>query len=112
MEIEMTRVLHDILKLLLIAGSMAALVACGGGGGGGSLGPVFDPNVAPQNAQAVAGTGGISGPQNTISWNPVTAATDYVVYWDDAPGVTANSDVLVPVPASRPQARPMRSSVT
>ena len=96
----MTRVLHDILKPLLIAGSMAALVACGGGGGGGSLGPVFDPNVAPQNAQAVAGTGGISGPQNTISWNPVTAATDYVVYWDDAPGVTANSDVLVPVPVS------------
>jgi hypothetical protein len=98
MVIDMTRVLHGMLKSLLVAGSMAGLVACGGGGG--SSGPVFDPNVAPLNVQAVAGTGDSIGPQNTVSWNPVTAATDYVVYWGDAPGVTASSNVLVPVPAS------------
>jgi hypothetical protein len=53
--------------------------------------------------QVVAGTGNSIGPQNTISWNPTTAATDYVVYWDDVPGVTESSNVLVPVPASDTQ---------
>lgn len=82
-------------RLLAVFPLIAVLSACGGGGGG-SVGPVFDPNVAPQNVQAVAGADNSVGPQNTVSWSPVTAATDYVVYWDDAPGVTASSDVLVP----------------
>lgn len=72
----------------------------GCGGGGGSFTPQFDPDVPPSNVQVVAGTGDISGPQNTVSWSPVFAATDYLVYWDDAPGVTDTSQVLVPVPAS------------
>ena len=90
---------HAFLKPGVIAGFLIGLVACGGGNGGSS-GPVFDPNLPPQNVQAVAGTGDVSGPQNTVSWNPATAATDYVVYWDDVPGVTTGSNVLLPVPAS------------
>lgn len=87
----------------VVAIGLVYIISCSGGGGGGSSGPVFDPNVAPQNVQAVAGTGDSIGPQNTISWNPTTAATDYVVYWDDVPGVTESSNVLVPVPASDTQ---------
>jgi hypothetical protein len=94
--------LHGILKRLVIAGVLAGLVACGDGGGGSS-GTVFDPNVPPQNVQAVASTGDAGGPQITVSWNRVTAATDYVVYWDVAPGVTSSSNVLVPAPAGSTQ---------
>lgn len=86
--------------IFVAAIGLVAIISCGGGGGGGSSVPVFDPDVAPANVQAVAGTGNSIGPQNTVSWNPTTAATDYVVYWDDVPGVTANSNLLVPVPAS------------
>ncbi len=97
----MTRI-HAFLKPVAIAGLLIGLSACGGGGSGSS-GPVFDPNMPPQNVQAVAGTGDVGGPQNTVSWDPATAATDYAVYWDDVPGVTGSSNVLVPVPASSTQ---------
>jgi hypothetical protein len=94
------RTLERVLTSLLTAAPLTVLVACGGGGEGSFSGPVFDPNVPPRNVQVVAATGNGIGPQNTVSWNPVTAATDYVVYWDDAPGVTETSDVLLPVPES------------
>ncbi len=96
------RPLKGLIGALVTCSAVVLLYACGGGGGGSS-GPVFDPNVAPQNPQVVAGTGGISGPMNTVSWNRATAATDYVVYWADAPGVTTGSNVLIPVPASSTQ---------
>ena len=34
--------------------------------------------------------------QNTISWALDSNATDYVVYWDSVPGVTASSREVVP----------------
>jgi hypothetical protein len=91
--------IHAFLKPVVIAGFLVGLIACGGGDG--SSGPVFDPNIRPQNVQAVAGTGEISGPQNTLSWNSATAATDYVVYCDDVPGVTSSSNVLVPASSTQ-----------
>jgi hypothetical protein len=94
------RLLLKLPRLILVPALITGLIACGGGGGGFSSGPVFDPDVPPRNVQVVAASGDGIGPQNTVSWNPVTAATDYVVYWDNAPGVSESSDVLVPVPES------------
>ena len=46
--------------------------------------------------QVVAGDGDSSEIQNTISWALDANVTDYTVYWDNAPGVTVNSSVVVP----------------
>ncbi len=81
-----------ILQYLAAFGLVGILTACGGGGG--DDGVYFDPNVAPANVQVVAGDDSITEVQNTISWNKVTAATDYRVYWSDSPGVTTSDSVV------------------
>ncbi len=59
--------------------------------------PVFDPAAAPQNVQVVSGDDDTTDVWNTISWTPVSAATDYVVYVSNTPGVTESSTVVDPI---------------
>lgn len=64
--------------------------------------PPVDPPAAPgdpQNVRVVAGDGDGSEIQNTISWTADPDATEYTVYWDNAPGVTENSSIVVPTAA-------------
>jgi hypothetical protein len=84
-----------IFTSLAALGLVGLLAACGGGGGGDTL-PVFDPSVAPKNVEVVSGDGYSSALGNTISWTRDPTATSYVVYWSTTPGVTVNSDVVVP----------------
>ncbi len=84
-------------KYLSVLGMLLILNACGGGSS--SNPPVINPPVAagaPQNVQVVAGDGNGTEIENTISWTLDPDATDYTVYWDNVPGVTENSSVVVP----------------
>jgi hypothetical protein len=81
-----------ILQYLAIFGVIGILSACGGGGGGGVY---FDPNVAPKNVQVVAGDDSITDIQNTISWNQVSGATDYRVFWSETSGTVTTSSSVV-----------------
>ena len=85
-------------QYLIIFGLIGMLSACGGGGGG----DYFDPNVAPKNVQVVAGDDfDTLTIQNTISWNKVSGATDYRVFWSNTSGtVTTSSSVVGTVSAT------------
>ena len=76
------------------------LAACGSSSSSNSISPVVvpppNPAAAPLNVQVVSGDGNGSEVENTISWALDPAATGYTVYWDNAPGVTENSSVVVP----------------
>lgn len=91
----MLKVTYSTLKYLATLVIVSALVACGGDSD--DDGPTFDSSVDPKNVQVVAGDSVNSEMTNTISWNAVTAATDYVVFWSDSPGVTENSNILTAV---------------
>jgi photosystem II stability/assembly factor-like uncharacterized protein len=97
----MTRKNQSKLTLLVAATSFSLLLAACGGSSGSSSTPVNPPAAPanPQNVQVVSGDGDSSEVQNTISWTLDPNATDYTVYWDNAPGVTANSSVVVPTVA-------------
>lgn len=71
------------LSQLLLAAAVAlfSFAGCGGGGGGGG-GSV--PN-APANVTITAGGG-----QNTLSWDEVSGATSYNIYWKNSAGVTTS----------------------
>jgi photosystem II stability/assembly factor-like uncharacterized protein len=72
---------------------MAFLTACSDSGD--SI--AFNPSVAPQNVQVVAGDSNSGQVQNTISWTlDPTATGDYVVYVGNTPGVTESSSVVIP----------------
>ena len=60
------------------------------------IGPVFDPDVPPQNVQVVSGDSNSTEVKNTISWTEDPTATDYVVYVSNTPGVTDSSSEVVP----------------
>ncbi|MDX2412647.1 MAG: hypothetical protein QNK16_10010 [Woeseiaceae bacterium] len=77
------------------------LAACGSSGSSTSpvVVPPSSPAAAPLNVQVVSGDGNGSEIENTISWTLDSAATDYAVYWDNVPGVTASSSVVVPAAA-------------
>lgn len=77
----------NFLKYIAAFGVLLTLTACSDDG----VSIVFDPDVAPQNVQVVSGDGSSSEVQNTISWTRDTAATDYVVYVSNTPGVTDSS---------------------
>ena len=72
----------SILKYFAAFGAVATLVACSDDD---AALPVFDPTVAPQNVQVVAGDDDSTDTnvQNTISWTRDPAAADYVVYWNN-----------------------------
>jgi len=64
------------------------LIACGGGGGGGSgmNGGGDGIPAAPANVVATLDDG-----RNTVSWDPVSGATSYNLFWSTNAGVTRNN---------------------
>jgi len=87
-------------QLLLTIGLALILSACGNNNGDfasdDSAGPPGTPPAAPVNVHVVSGDDDSSEVQNTISWALDPEATSYTVYWDNAPGVTDTSSVVVP----------------
>ena len=92
-------------RLLLLAGSLLALSSCNDGSGGSDTttnnppGNPTNPPAAPLAVVVVAGDDDSGEIQNTISWTLDATATDYTVYWSNAPGVTESSSVVVPTAA-------------
>ena len=81
-----------ILKFFAAFSLIVMLAACSSSNDG----PVFNPDVAPQNVQVVSGDDNTTDVRNTISWTRDPAATGYVVYVDNVPGVDESSSVVVP----------------
>ena len=91
-------------RFFLTASFALVLASCGGSSGTTATvnpPPVnpANPPVAPVGVQVVSGDSEGIDVQNTISWTLDPAATSYTVYWDNAPGVTENSSVVVPTVA-------------
>lgn len=75
-----------ITTLCLLFALSIVLTACSGGGGGdGTPAP-----AAPTGVTAQAGDG-----QVTVSWNAVSEATSYNIYWNNAAGVTTTDTKVV-----------------
>ena len=100
-------------RLFLLACSLFLLASCSDsndapppadviddGSDNGSGSDPGDPPGAPQGVLVVSGDGDSTEVQNTVSWALDPDATDYTVYWDNAPGVTADSSVVVPAAES------------
>ena len=90
-------------RLFLLTGSLLVFASCSSSSDG--LTPSQDdpppgnqtnPPDAPAFVAVVASDNDSDEIQNTISWVRDPNATGYTVYWDNAPGVTENSSVLVP----------------
>ena len=85
----MNRYRHSIPALLVL---FSVILLCGcGGGSGGDNGPVVPVPPAgspskPLNLIAVSGDG-----QASISWNTVSSATTYTLYWGTSPGISTSS---------------------
>ena len=89
------------LTLLLTISLSLILPACNSGSD--SLAPPDNPVIppgtppdTPVSVHVVSGDDDSSEVQNTISWALDPDATSYTVYWDNAPGVTDTSSVVVP----------------
>lgn len=82
-----------MIKYFVSFSMIATLAACSDDG---IVGPVFNPDVPPQNVQVVSGDSNTTDVQNTISWTKDSTATDYVVYVSNTPGVTDSSSQVVP----------------
>ena len=82
----------NILNFFTAISLMAILAACSSSNDG----PVFNPDVAPQNVQVVSGDDNTTAVRNTISWTLDPTATGYVVYVANVTGVDASSSVVVP----------------
>jgi photosystem II stability/assembly factor-like uncharacterized protein len=81
-----------ILKFFAAFSLIVMLAACSSSNDG----PVFNPDVAPQNVQVVSGDDNTTDVRNTISWTRDPTATGYVVYVGNVPGVDESSSVVVP----------------
>lgn len=84
--------IRGILRSVFICSVMAvSLAGCGGGGssssGGGSSSTAIS---APSGITAYAGNS-----QVTISWNSVTGAASYNIYWSNSPGVSKTSGTRI-----------------
>ena len=92
----------DRTPIFLLAGSLLVLAACSSSNNSGSSpddpppANGGNPPAAPAAVVVVAGDDEGGDIQNTISWALDADATDYTVFWSNAPGVTENSSVLVP----------------
>ena len=84
------------IRSLIVALCCAALAAsCGGGGGNASpqIPPVVPPTNAPNAPAGVSATVG-SGTV-TLSWQGVSSAQSYNIYYRDTPGVTKQNGISV-----------------
>ena len=88
----------NILKFFAAFSLLIILAACDNSNDGVAVVPVppLDPTVGPQNVQVVSGDDNSTDVRNTISWTLDPAATSYVVYVDNTPGVTESSSVVDP----------------
>jgi photosystem II stability/assembly factor-like uncharacterized protein len=88
------------LKLLFTIGLVLILPACSSSGDDLSQGVPANnsgtPPAVPVNVHVVAADDDSGEVQNTISWTLDPDATSYTVYWDNAPGVSNASSVVVP----------------
>ena len=81
-----------LLAVILLTVVLTVISSCGGGGGeGGGDGTV--PNTIPEVPQNVAATGGNG--QVRLSWESVTVATSYQIYWSTTPGVNKESGTKI-----------------
>ncbi len=80
--------LHNIFRFFLLA-SIAVISACGGGDS--NTPPPASPAAlaAPANVKALAGSG-----QVTLSWDAVTDATSYTVYWNTVSFATTSTETI------------------
>ncbi len=88
----------NFLQYFAATSLLLLLTACSSSSSGSSP-PVIPPPVVtdpPVNVQVVSGDGNGTEIENTISWTLDPAATGYTVYWDNTPGVTEASSVVVP----------------
>lgn len=76
------RVARYAVPIVLLV-SLIGLPACGGGGGGGGSGP--SNSSAPSTPAGVAAVPGSR--EVEITWNAVSGASSYVVYWSTSPTV-------------------------
>ncbi len=88
----------NISKYFLTFGLALVLAACSSSSNNSNA-PPLNPAAAPLNVQVVSGDGNGSEVENTVSWTLDPAATSYTLYWDNVPGVTENSSVVVPAAA-------------
>lgn len=89
------------------------LSSCGGGGGsssGGTTEATPPPTVSvPLTPQALTGTSGNS--RATLSWQPVSGATSYNLYWSTSTGVTPGTGTRISN-AARPYTHTGRTNGT
>jgi hypothetical protein len=78
------------LERCLIVGLAVLLAACGDGGSG----PGSGGSDAPTNLSA---TGSIDATSVTVSWDSVSHATAYNLYWRSTPGVTPSNGTRIAV---------------
>lgn len=81
---------HRKLYLTLMCCAPLVLAACGSSGSGGPNTTNDTPPLAPSAISASAGDGVID-----ISWNPVTGATGYNLYWGGSTGVTKQNGTRI-----------------
>lgn len=82
--------LHWRLRTSLLCCGLLVLVACGSGGSGPAKTTNEAPPSAPSAVNASAGDGVVD-----ISWNSVTGATGYNIYWSTSSGVTKQTGTRI-----------------
>lgn len=85
---------HTFLVWISIVALMLLLASCGaGGGGGGSDTGESTDTAAPSAPTGVSATAGDN--QVTISWDSVSGATSYNIYWSTTTGVTKTTGTKI-----------------
>ena len=92
---------HTFLVWISIVTLMLLLVSCGAGGGGGGSdtggttdnGETTGDTTAPSAPTGVAATAGDG--QVSISWNSVSGATSYNIYWSTTTGITKTTGTKI-----------------
>ena len=91
-------------RLFLISGILLAIASCNSSSDPATPtqnepppGNQTNPPDAPAFVVVVAGDDDSGDIQNTVSWTRNPDATGYTVYWDNAPGVTSDSSIVVPI---------------
>lgn len=99
-----TSIYPESTRFFFLASSLLVLSACSSSNNGSDFSEILDPPpsdqgnppAAPVTVMVVAGDDDSGDIQNTISWALDADATDYTVYWSNAPGVTENSSIVTP----------------
>jgi hypothetical protein len=82
--------LHRKLYLTLLCCAPLLVTACGSSGSGGTTTTNDTPPLAPSGINASPGDGVVD-----VSWNPVSGATAYNLYWSTSSGVTKQNGTRI-----------------